>query len=120
MPNKPSKKKEDKPQVNPALKGFDIQINEFGEISSSFGVERLNDFLDKKVDDKKFRGVDVVKRRTDDGDPEPLDNQTDADADLDSSPDASLDPNLDAEINATLDSDPDTADHPAHDVGDVR
>jgi hypothetical protein len=115
MANKPPKKKEDKPQVNPALKGFDIQINEFGEISSSFGVERLNDFLDKKVDDKKFRGIDVVKRRTDDGEPEPLDNQ-DADSDID----AGLESTLEAEINATLDSDPDTRDHPAHDVGDVR
>lgn len=110
MPSKPDPKKPDsnkagkkdeKPQVNPDLSGFDIQINEFGEITSTFDVERINDFLDRKVDDKKFRGVDVVKRRTDDGSPEPLQG-TDA---LDSAP---------------LDSDADPAQHPDYDPGDAR
>lgn len=58
----PRKSNPDKPKVNPELDGFDIQINEFGEIVSSFDVQKLNAFLDKTVDDKKFRGVDVVKR----------------------------------------------------------
>jgi hypothetical protein len=51
------------PQVNPELKGFDVKINEFGEIISTYDLEDLNDFLDRKVDDKKFRGIEVVKRR---------------------------------------------------------
>ncbi len=51
------------PQVNAELKGFDVKINEFGEIVSTYDLEQLNDFLDRKVDDKKFRGVEVVKRR---------------------------------------------------------
>ena len=55
-----------KPQVNPELNGFDIKINEFGEIVSSFDVAKLNTFLDKNVEDKKFKGVDVVKRDEDD------------------------------------------------------
>lgn len=54
--------KNDKPQVNPELEGFDIQVNEFGEITSSFDIQKLNKFLDKNVDDKKFRGIEVVKR----------------------------------------------------------
>ncbi|MBX3103191.1 MAG: hypothetical protein KF690_11835 [Bacteroidetes bacterium] len=53
------------PQVNDALKGFNIEINEFGEIISSYDINKLNDFLDKSVDDKKFRGIDVLKRTDD-------------------------------------------------------
>jgi hypothetical protein len=56
-------KNNDLPQVNDALKGFNIEINAFGEIISSYDINRLNDFLDKSVDDKKFRGIDVVKRQ---------------------------------------------------------
>ncbi|MDW8333447.1 MAG: hypothetical protein RMM53_04440, partial [Bacteroidia bacterium] len=52
------------PQVNAELEGFDIKINEFGEIVSTYDLERLNDFLDRKVNDKKFRGIQVVKRRS--------------------------------------------------------
>lgn len=51
------------PQVNAELKGFDVKINEFGEIISTYNLDQLNDFLDSRVDDKKFRGVEVVKRR---------------------------------------------------------
>lgn len=53
------------PQVNPELKGFNIEINEFGEIVSNIDVSSLNNFLDKRVHDKKFRGIDVVKRDED-------------------------------------------------------
>jgi hypothetical protein len=50
------------PQVNPELKGLSIEINEFGEIVSNFDVKKLNDFLDKEVEDKKFKGIEVQKR----------------------------------------------------------
>jgi len=50
------------PQVNSELKGFDIQINEFGEIVSNINIGNLNQFLDERVEDKKFRGIEVVKR----------------------------------------------------------
>jgi hypothetical protein len=53
------------PQVNPQLEGFDIQINEFGEIVSNFEIKKLNTFLDGTVEDKKFRGIDVIKRDDD-------------------------------------------------------
>jgi hypothetical protein len=52
------KKKPDidlKPKVNPALEGFDIKINSFGEITSSFDIDKINEFLNKTVDDKKLR-----------------------------------------------------------------
>ncbi len=55
-------KKTEKPQVNPELEGFNIQINEFGEIVSTFNIQKINTFLDGKVDDKKFRGIEVMKR----------------------------------------------------------
>ena len=44
-----------KPEVHSDLKGFDISINEFGEIISSLEVDKLNVFLNDKVVDKKFK-----------------------------------------------------------------
>ena len=43
MPKK--MKKQGKPNVHDELKGFDIKINEFGEMQSSFNIDKLNDFL---------------------------------------------------------------------------
>ena len=51
------KKKKTKPKeakVNPELKGLDVRVNEFGEIISNVSVEKLNDFLDRNVVDKKL------------------------------------------------------------------
>ena len=48
-----------KADVNPELDGFEIEINEFGEIKSNMDVDRLNEFLNKHVDDKKLRDRDV-------------------------------------------------------------
>lgn len=51
------KKKKDKDlDVHQDLEGFDIRINEFGEIISSKQVEELNEFLDENVNDKKLSG----------------------------------------------------------------
>ena len=41
-------------ETHPELKGFDIKINEFGQIVSSLSAEELNRFLNDKVEDKKF------------------------------------------------------------------
>lgn len=57
------KTKSQVPSVNPELNGFDVRINEFGEIVSTYNVAKLNDFLDEHTDDKKFRGVAVVRRQ---------------------------------------------------------
>lgn len=43
------------PKVHKDLAGFDIEINSFGEIKTSLSIERLNEFLNKNVDDKKLR-----------------------------------------------------------------
>jgi hypothetical protein len=52
MPKK--KPQKEKPEVHDDLKGFDIKINEFGEIVSNVKVDRLNEFLDENVEDKKL------------------------------------------------------------------
>ena len=53
MPKK--KPKKGKPEVHDELKGFEIQINEFGEIIANFEVDKINTFLNENVDDKKLR-----------------------------------------------------------------
>lgn len=53
MPKK--MKKDGDPEVHEDLKGFDIKINTFGEIKSNIVVDKLNDFLNENVDDKKLR-----------------------------------------------------------------
>lgn len=42
------------PETHEKLKGFDIRINEFGQIESTLNVEKLNEFLDEEVVDKKI------------------------------------------------------------------
>jgi hypothetical protein len=49
------KKKEDEPRVHEELKGFKMEINSFGEISSNLPIEAINEFLNKNVDDKKLK-----------------------------------------------------------------
>ncbi|MCB0587939.1 MAG: hypothetical protein KDD06_21790 [Phaeodactylibacter sp.] len=53
MPKK--KPKKGKPEVHEELQGFDIKINEFGEIITNFDVDKVNEFLNENVDDKKLR-----------------------------------------------------------------
>lgn len=43
-----------KPRVHKDLQGLDIVIDQFGEIKANMNIEKLNDFLDKNVDDKKL------------------------------------------------------------------
>ena len=43
------------PEAHDNLPGFDIKINEFGQIISTLPVDRLNAFLDKNVEDKKLK-----------------------------------------------------------------
>jgi hypothetical protein len=52
---------EEKPRVHKDLQGFDISINSFGEITSSIDIDKINEFLNRHVDDKKLRGRDEGK-----------------------------------------------------------
>ena len=55
------KKKEEEPRVHEELKVFKMEINSFGEISSSFPIDRINEFLNKNVEDKKLKDRDSLK-----------------------------------------------------------
>lgn len=43
-----------KPKVHKDLQGFDVSIDSFGEIRSNMDIEKINEFLNKNVDDKKL------------------------------------------------------------------
>jgi hypothetical protein len=47
-------KKQGKPRVHKELDGFEVSIDQFGELKSNMNVEKLNEFLNKNVDDKKL------------------------------------------------------------------
>lgn len=51
-------KKKGKPIVHKELDGFDIKVNEFGEIQGNFNIDQLNEFLNKNVEDKKLKTRD--------------------------------------------------------------
>lgn len=53
--------KEQKPKVNKELEGFDIKIDSFGEIKSNIEIDKINQFLNKAVDDKKLRDRDDLE-----------------------------------------------------------
>ncbi|WP_235297534.1 hypothetical protein [Portibacter marinus] len=53
MPKK--MKKKGKPIVHEELDGFDIKVNEFGQIQGNFKIDELNQFLNKNVEDKKLK-----------------------------------------------------------------
>lgn len=48
------KKNKPKPKVHKDLQGFDISIDTFGEIKSNMNIEKINEFLNQNVDDKKL------------------------------------------------------------------
>ena len=53
MPKK--KSKTGKPQLHKELEGFEMSVNEFGEIKSTMDIDKINEFLNRHVDDKKFK-----------------------------------------------------------------
>ena len=61
-PATPSSPEEtEKPRVHKELEGFNIEINSFGEIVTSFEIDKINQFLNRTVDDKKLRHRDDLK-----------------------------------------------------------
>jgi hypothetical protein len=55
-------KKESKPKVHKELEGLAFEVDEFGEIKSTFEIDKINQFLNKNVEDKKFRARDDVEK----------------------------------------------------------
>ena len=62
------KKKKDTPDINKDLKGFNIEINEFGEITTNMEIDKLNSFLNDNLEDKKLK--DSGKKEESDEDEE--------------------------------------------------
>ena len=64
MPRKKKKDLDPKPSRKPfhdKLEGFDIKVNAFGEIKTSFDIDKINKFLDEEVDDKKIDDETIKK-----------------------------------------------------------
>lgn len=64
---KKKEKKENKEKPSPKarvhqdLTGFEVSINEFGEIKGNMNIEKINEFLNKNVDDKKLLERDDIE-----------------------------------------------------------
>ncbi|MBP6386892.1 MAG: hypothetical protein KA313_07195 [Pseudarcicella sp.] len=58
MAKKKDTTKIEKPKVHKDLEGFDISIDTFGEIKTSFDIDKINQFLNKNTDDKKLKKRD--------------------------------------------------------------
>lgn len=58
MAKKPVKKKKNDPdkkaRVHKELEGFEIKVNPLGEITSTYTIEEVNQFLNRHVRDKKL------------------------------------------------------------------
>lgn len=52
MAKQPAKKK--KPKVHKELDGLEVSINQFGELKSNMNIDKINEFLNKNVEDKKL------------------------------------------------------------------
>lgn len=71
----------EKPEVNKDLKGFEIGVNEFGEIVSTLSVDEMNRFLNKNVVDKKLKDrTDILMSEDDFEDDLEADDEDDDDA----------------------------------------
>ena len=55
-------KKKEKARVHEDLDGLELSINSFGEIKSNVAVEKVNDFLNKNVEDKKLKKQKTVNK----------------------------------------------------------
>ncbi|MBV6647133.1 MAG: hypothetical protein KI790_16870 [Cyclobacteriaceae bacterium] len=61
------KQKQNKPKVHKDLEGFDVKVDTFGELQSTFEIDKINQFLNKNVDDKKLRDrEDIDQPHSDD------------------------------------------------------
>ena len=52
MAKQPAKKK--RPKVHKELDGLEVSINQFGELKSNMNIDKINEFLNKNVEDKKL------------------------------------------------------------------
>jgi hypothetical protein len=53
MEKKNKNEKKQIPKVHPELEGFDYTINKFGEIVPTLDIDKINQFLDKHLNQTK-------------------------------------------------------------------
>lgn len=61
-----SQKVKPKARVHRELEGLDVSIDSFGELRSNMNIEKINEFLNKNVDDKKLaerEDYDAMKKK---------------------------------------------------------
>jgi hypothetical protein len=60
--NKKEDKSKKKSKVHKDLEGFEIKVNEHGEIISNYSIDKINEFLNNNVDDKKLLKRDAADK----------------------------------------------------------
>ena len=53
------KNKKEKKTFHEDLSGFDIHVNEFGEMISNLPIDSINKFLNENIEDKKISDSDA-------------------------------------------------------------
>ena len=56
-----------RPDVSKELEGLNININSLGEIQSTYDIDKINEFLDTHVEDKKLNFSDQREVKKKDG-----------------------------------------------------
>ncbi len=62
MAKKKEPKSKKKARVHKDLEGFEIQVNQQGEITSNYNIDQINEFLNKNVEDKKLVKRDAAEK----------------------------------------------------------
>jgi len=57
-----AKKKDDKAKVHKDLEGLKVDVNSFGEVTTNLDIDKINEFLDDQVEDKKLVDREDVKK----------------------------------------------------------
>jgi hypothetical protein len=60
MAKKPTSPK--KAKVNKALDGLNVNVNSLGEVETSYDIDKLNQFLNEHVDDKKLKDRELPSK----------------------------------------------------------
>lgn len=59
-----AKKKDEKSaKVHEELEGLKIDVNTFGEVTTNLDIDKLNEFLNDQVEDKKLKDRKDIKKK---------------------------------------------------------
>ncbi len=60
---KPETPKEARPSFHEGLEGFDIKVNSFGQMETSFEIDKLNEFFNKQEGEVKAKAEAKAKEK---------------------------------------------------------